>query len=679
MTPLPSPSADERMEARRQRISSAPPSHVRTTRARAPVLIIEDDADDAKLLMVRLGQVRTVAFDVVHVSTLAEASAWLSTHSCELIVLDLNLPDTKGLEGLDELRGRRPVVPVIVVSGCMDDGVRASATSKGAEEAIAKHDVNGRLFASCVVYVIERNRAREEERRVARILEANPDALVVVDSTGVVKYVNDQATVFFGKSREKLTDECLLFSASEGVPTEITATRSDGKRIGEMRVVELEWQGEQSFLASIRDVTEQRSLEGQLLLSDRLASLGTLAASVAHEINNPLAAILVNVELAIHDVKGDTLDALLDARMATLRIREIVRDLRLFSRSEQNTLERIELHGLLDSVIRIASNEVRHRARLVTEYGPANIVLANETRLSQVFLNLLVNAAQAIPAGNADNNLIRVITEKAADGRIVVHVEDSGVGIPHDVQKRMFEPFFTTKSAATGTGLGLAISRRIVETMGGEISFQSEPGRGTRFTVRLAAASPAMITRRSNRAPKNIPSARRRGRVLVVDDDPLIRNSIKWILDRDHDITCVGSAATALELISSGDDFDVILSDLLMPTMTGMDFHREVEAAHPEEAHKFVFMTAGAFTEEARQFLLTTSNDHVEKPLDLETLRRTIDRHVTAEDDAASSSPTTEAFQRHDASADDPNPRSASERREHQPGMTFARVAKAVR
>ncbi|MFZ5468699.1 MAG: response regulator [Myxococcota bacterium] len=378
---------------------------------------------------------------------------------------------------------------------------------------------------------------------------------------------------------------------------------------------------------------EKQRLREQLMLSDRMVSIGTLAAGVAHEINNPLACVLANVELALKSVEqlpssvrvgdlgAELQGELEDAREAANRVRTIVQDVKIFSRAEEDKRSALDVRRVLESSARMAWNEVRHRARLVKDFQEVPSVDASESRLGQVFLNLIVNAAQAIPEGKADQNEIRLSTSRAPDGRVSVEVRDSGAGMSPEVLSRLFTPFFTTKPAGVGTGLGLPICRRIVDSLGGEIRIDSEVGKGTTFTVLLPQG------RRAFSAVAAVPvsvAAARRGRVLVVDDEPTIAKAIQRVLAKQHDVVITTWAKEALSRIAGGDRYDVILCDLMMPLMTGMEFHQELARLAPDQATRVIFLTGGAFTASARTFLENVQNTCVEKPFDPTTLRSVV-------------------------------------------------------
>jgi signal transduction histidine kinase len=384
---------------------------------------------------------------------------------------------------------------------------------------------------------------------------------------------------------------------------------------------------------------ERRKIQEQLMISDRMASMGTLAAGVAHEINNPLASVMANLELAANSVadltarigRSEEMDAveeeLQDAREGAERIRNIVRDLKIFSRSGEDRKGLVDVQRVLESTTRMAWNEIRHRARLVKNYTAVPMVEASEAQLGQLFLNLVVNAAQAIPEGDADNNEVRVTLGTDVAGMVLVEVADTGAGIPREVHDQLFRPFFTTKPIGVGTGLGLAICHQIIASLDGRIEFSSEMSRGTCFRVFLP---PARMEAREAPRPDNLTQlvARRRGRVLVVDDEPLITRTVQRALSKDHDILALSSAEDALAHITSGERFDVILCDLMMPQMTGMDLHAELLRIAQDQAARMIFLTGGAFTPRARAFIDETRNKLIEKPFDAIHLRAIINAQV---------------------------------------------------
>ncbi len=409
--------------------------------------------------------------------------------------------------------------------------------------------------------------------------------------------------------------------------------RRDGRRVTvENAPAQLiEFDGQPATLWAVRDLTELKAVQAQLIQSERLASVGMLAAGVAHEVNNPLTYLIGAIEqlggtLAEADLPRETREAvaqaLAEAREGAARVRQVVRDLKTFSRTDDERRVPVELPRVLDSAISMASNEIRHRARLVKRYADARPVLADEARLGQVFLNLLINAAHAIPEGRVDENEIRVELGIDATGRVIAEIIDTGAGIPSEIIDRIFDPFFTTKPVGVGTGLGLAICRSTIAALGGEVSVDSRPGRGTRFRVALPPAQDAAPVE-APRAPASAEKGRR-GRVLVVDDEPFIGNLIRRSLKADHDLTVLTSAREALALFDRGERFDAILCDLMMPDMTGMDLHAALHERFPDQAARMTFLSGGAFTPSATRFLDSVPNARLDKPFDAAVLRATV-------------------------------------------------------
>ncbi|HWL88748.1 MAG TPA: ATP-binding protein [Polyangiaceae bacterium] len=409
-----------------------------------------------------------------------------------------------------------------------------------------------------------------------------------------------------------------------------------------------------------RALSERKLIQARLLQSDRMASVGTLAAGVAHEINNPLAYVKANLDVlasrripqlavllrAAEEERIDMLGEVPDenvyelserlaqvstmvdlAREGAERVRTIVRDLKTFSRADEETMTPIDVARVLDASVNMAWNEIRHRARLIKEYGDLPPIEANESRLGQVFLNLLVNAAQAIPEGRANEHEIRVRTHLDADERVVVAVSDTGSGIPPDSLGRIFDPFFTTKPVGVGTGLGLWICQGIVTALGGEIAVDSEPGRGTTVTCTIPqryARSQPPATRSES------PRSARRGRILVIDDEPALGPSLAIALSDEHDVVSTASGREALELLGRDDRFDLILCDLMMPDITGMDVYESLKEHRQELAARMIFVTGGSFTQRSTDFAEAIAQRILEKPFDVQHVRELVRARISS-------------------------------------------------
>jgi signal transduction histidine kinase len=381
--------------------------------------------------------------------------------------------------------------------------------------------------------------------------------------------------------------------------------------------------------------SERETMESRLAFADRMASVGTLTAGVAHELNNPLMYVLSNLHLTREELEGDreagwterARQQLDEAIQGAKRMQHIVRDLKTFSRVDDEQRSNVDLRGVLESSINMCWNEIRHRATLERDLRDVPLVDANESRLGQVFLNLLVNALQALPNRPVGENRITVRTHTDAEGWAVAEVSDNGTGIEADRLSRVFEPFFTTKSVSEGTGLGLAICRNIVQAAGGSIDVRTEAGRGTTFVVRLPRSTRAYPAQPTQLPAK--PKRAGRGTVVVIDDEPLVGRSIRRAL-RGHDVEVYTSGKEAIERLRSGDPFDIVFCDLMMPEVSGIEVYNQVARDVPDLGSKFVFMTGGAFTAPAREFLETTPLLCLEKPFELRQVRELVAERIEA-------------------------------------------------
>ena len=588
-------------------------------------------------------------------------------------------------------------LPVIISLVCLEEPL-AAATSTGLSAVCGAalllsegHDAArlayfvmvtltcGALAVASTVLVRKSHRAeleklREQEELSRALIDAMPAAVLVADANGRGRYSNPLADALLAKPNVAETYvsgmpkayQAFVTGTDRPYPREETcmvkALQGESVTVDDIEVVlpngqrrDLEVRGApllgadgkvQLGITVFLDITERRRAEAalkhaneRLAQAERISSLGTLAAGVAHEINNPLMYITTNLAFALDDLKArqDPLyPALHDVQTGVFRVRDIVRDLRTFSRSQENAATGpSDLGECLESALGLASNELRHRARVVTELGPVPRVIASEARLVQVFVNLLTNAAQAIPEGQVDANTITVRTWVDARGHVVAEVQDTGQGIEPHVLPRIFEPFFTTKPVGVGTGLGLAICHGIVRNVGGELEVETQVGKGSTFRVRLPAAPQAGDQRPVPAPPVTAPSPGpgRRPRVLVIDDDPLVGPALQRTLEIAFDVTHLTDPRGALERLVRGEPCDAVICDMMMPNMPGYELFAQLQRARPELAERVIFTTGGAFTPKARQFF-EGAKYRLEKPFAPEELRALLREVLDARHDA---------------------------------------------
>ncbi len=474
------------------------------------VLLVEDNPGDADLARELLSASPGLPLRLDVAVSMAHAEDLLATTAVEAIVLDLNLPDSQGLATLRRMRQRAAHLPIIVLTGEVDEALRRSALAEGAEEVFTKREANSRLFCRSVLFEVERNRARAQHRRLEVLLDATPDAILVVNQAGEVQYVNQAAVALFGRPREELCGESLSFSARGGEPAEIVVPRPGDPRVCEMRVVHLEWDGEPAHVASIRDITVRRQAEdlrarsAELELQNERISKATrlksqFLANMSHEIRTPMNAI-IGLSYLLGQTRLDTEQAELLAKVqvASRSLMGLISDVLDLSKIEAGEVVLEDVPFQMPELLR----ELGQMIAPLTQSKPLELIIhaltdvphllrGDITRIRQILVNLLGNAVKFTERGGVQ---LTVECTPRDDGRcdVLFVVRDTGIGISPDALARLFTPFTQADATTTrrfgGTGLGLSIVRQLVELMGGQVSLSSEPGVGSEFRVALPLA-----------------------------------------------------------------------------------------------------------------------------------------------------------------------------------------------
>jgi PAS domain S-box-containing protein len=561
-------------------------------------------------------------------------------------------------EELERLIGERDRIHKELEERVRELGEQFVALAAGNFEARARRsfrgdpmDVLAYLFNNTAVEVGDLVTGHERQRVVLEaILEAMLDGVLLLDAAGTIQRNNGAVAQLLGHEAAALAGRPFggLLAASEaGFAASLAARVQAGPfrdrdtlfRTATGDVVSFSVNGSPyrdpagalvGIVLVVRDDRPLKAALAQLQMSDRLSAMGAVAAGVAHEVNNPLSYVVSNLDFALEELEdASPLDearleelnrALASAQGGAERVRLLVQDLKMFSRVDTDSVRPLDLNKLVESSVSMIRNEVRHHARLVKAFGAVPIIEANEARLGQVILNLVQNAAHAIPAGRVDDNRITLTTGSDGDGNAFFEVRDTGCGIAPENLKRIFEAFYTTKPAGVGTGLGLAICQKVVTSLGGRIEVESEVDHGSLFRVVLPPARA-----HATASPVEPEAAARgpRGRVLVVDDEAEVGDSIRRILGREHDVEVVARGTAALLLLEKS-AYDVVLSDLLMPDMTGMELYDRLSQSLPAVLPRIVFMTGGAFSPGARAFLERVPNPRIDKPIATAELRRLV-------------------------------------------------------
>lgn len=498
------------------------------------------------------------------------------------------------------------------------------------DERRARESVNARLVASEELY--------------RTLFDAATDGIFTTDADLRYSNVNAAGCEMLGYTREELVGRSITdlidpgdlagrpadpkrFEPDKPFVLERRLVRKDGRRIDvEIHGVLLP---DGRMHSVTRDVSERKRTDAEQAANERVVTLGRVAQGVGHEINNPLSYVMLmlsGLEERLRDGEQPTWDDIAEivgsALDGTRRVAHIVRSLSSFGRGDVESVGSVDVGRAVTAAENLTRNRLEHVARVEIDRTPVPPVRANEFGLTQVLVNLLLNAADAIEsmplAPAAPRPVVRVLPRPDGHGGAWLEVVDAGPGLDLAVLGRLFEPFVTTKGPGRGTGLGLSISRAILARFGATIEAENVAGGGARFRIHLAAADPTTPAR----PPSEAPPASRRLRILVVDDEPLVRRSIALLLD-EHDVEPVGDVASAIEICGRAPP-DVVLCDLMLPGLPGSALHEALSRTNPALAARIVYVTGGAFTQASQDFLANTGNVTLLKPFTLGELHAAI-------------------------------------------------------
>jgi len=383
----------------------------------------------------------------------------------------------------------------------------------------------------------------------------------------------------------------------------------------------LTYRGKPAIIGVIVDITEKKRLREQLIQSDKLASIGELVSGVAHELNNPLTAIMGYSQLFCEGEGLSQNQHVIAGKIAEAseRCKRIIENLLSFAKKSDIRREPVDVREILDKAIELREyNLTAHNIKVQRSYhGEAQITVGDAQQLQGVFLNLINNACDAMYQRNKQGVL--AITTRAEGEDIIIEFMDDGPGIPSELRDKVFDPFFTTKEVGKGTGLGLSISYGIIQEHGGELSLDSAFSDGAKFIVRLPASGSieqdgsngdTAITFSSHEEPER--------RILVVDDEETIRDlSVDILTSMGHKVDTACNGANAREMIGSN-NYDLIIADIRMPgALSGIDLYRWTEGARPALKDRIVFVTGDILADDTRKFLEETKKPCLSKPFEI--------------------------------------------------------------
>lgn len=396
--------------------------------------------------------------------------------------------------------------------------------------------------------------------------------------------------------------------------------------------------GRPRLLLTGLDITELREVESHFQVTDRMATMGTLAAGVAHDLNNPLAYLISNAEIMLEqvsqlpgrsDLETMTRDCLDGARRAAA----IVAQLQAFAQGSESPQPRgANLAKVVEFAARMADNQVKHRAQVQVDCPSELFAAMDDSSLGLVVLNLLVHATDNLPDGRAHQHHVQIQARDDGPDWVSLTVHDDGPGTRAEALKQIFDPYAGPHTPPRGmTGLGLAISHRLIVQAGGRVEVDSEQGRGTSVRLWLPRAEGPAPKPTGSPCGANTPTGTSmpgaKARVLVVDDEVKLRTVIRRVLAA-YEVEEAGDGREALNKLAEG-DFDLILCDVMMPEMTGVELYQRLEAERPELAQRLIFLSGGAFTEETARFLRSTQRVVLDKPFHMAALREAVDRAVS--------------------------------------------------
>jgi PAS domain S-box-containing protein len=479
--------------------------------------------------------------------------------------------------------------------------IRDATESVRAKDTLRRSEARWRTLVEAApdAIVISRNR---------QIVYANPAAAELLDCDSPGDLLGASFAEFLPEAEYELMGQRIASLHPDRPSTRPQAYKARSRQgrdlVVEVTSVLLDDPEGPAVLGFARDVTEERRLQAQLIRADRLAAMGTMAAGVAHEINNPLGFVTLALDTLQERERagqGGPADSVSQALLADVRhgldrIASGTRQLHTFSRADEtwmvSPLRATSLPAVLGTVCRMVEREVRGRGKLDCVLGELPRVRGHEAHLEQVFVNLLINAAQALDPARSNGRV--EVRAKVEGKRVVVLISDDGVGInPRDLA-HVYDPFFTTKPVGTGTGLGLSICHTILQQIGGDIVIESQPGRGTSARVSLAIADEGAAEPVRAPAPRSLTG---RKRILVVDDEEALLRLVERGLGRDHDVAAVGSCAEAARHLREG-EFDLILLDVRMPDGGGLGLCELIRRERPQLLSQVVLMTGGVSNRE---------------------------------------------------------------------------------
>ena len=600
------------------------------------LLLVEDNRGDRDLMREHLSAIHDFDLTIDDAGTLQDAIMMVGGQHYDSLIIDLNLPDSFGLDTLKAMRRACPDTPIVVLSSDARRSLHDDVLRAGAQDILNKNATDTELMARAMLYSLERHRAEAMRRHVEQSLTESDDGVVVTDEHGIVLFANHAALALLGRSEKDFIGEEFGFPIHENQALEIEIEHTTERRTAELRVVPYTWNYRPAFLATLREVTDRIRLSEQLRHAQKLEAVGQLAGGVAHDFNNILTVVLASAEIVLEEIDEThpSRRSIVDIQQAGRRAAALTRQLLTFARRHIHAPRVVDLNEAVTSIFKMLERLIGEHVVIVRNLDPEPpLVLVDPDQLSQVLTNLVVNARDAMPRGGTLtirtsstilDDAAAVFWGLAAGRYVVLSVRDTGDGMTREVKERAFEPFYSTKKDG-GTGLGLSMVHGIVTHSGGQIKVDSETGVGTTFTVLLPVAAGPLERTRQPRA--SLDALAGTERILLVEDEASVRTVASEILAKSgYAVTTVDSGEAARELwLARTAPFDLVLTDVVMPGMTGWALGEQIHAQAPTQ--KIIYMSGYSHEVLAQHGAATSSFALLQKPFTKMNLLRTV-RHT---------------------------------------------------
>lgn len=618
------------------------------------ILIVEDEAITAMDIRERL---KKFGYHVPAITPSGEEAVEMARSiKPNLILMDIYLKgNIDGTVAAQQI-SRHQHIPIIFLTAYKDEDTFSRAKLSSPYGYIGK-PIDSRDLRIAIELTLFKHRMimqlQSAERRYRALMDNASCGFIVQDIRGVIVETNKKVEWILESRKENIIGKPFadLFIPDERAYVALKLQKAEANghinykelhiHSGNGKIKDIDCTStfidtgeERLILSIINDVTDRQQMYNKMVLSDKLATVGTLTAGIIHEINNPMTFVATNLHyindqlkmLNLNDTNQVTQFMLLldevinESILGASKIQEIIQELKGFSRIGHDEITPVYIHEILNFAIHMANPQYKLTATIETHYAPnVPLLLLERNKLHQVFLNLIMNAAQAFEASQKKDNLIS-ITTTVKDNHIQIEFMDTGKGISPDIINKIFDPFFTTKPVGIGTGLGLSISQDIINQMGGEITVRSEINQGTTFTIRLLMKVKLESPKDQINISLPTPKTQVRKSILIVDDDPVTLNILERILGKYHEIVTVNSSLEALKILSQKNKFDLVITDIHMPDVSGIDLYKFILNNHPGLERNMIFMSGGVMNETTNDFIIQTKNDLLLKPFTPEQL-----------------------------------------------------------